>query len=140
MEAKEYLRNLITPCGKNEFKCEKCSSIPEYTIFNSSNTVKIFSICNNKHGNISLLDEYIRNNLSKYSNEKLCQKCKKEKNIKICQFCSNYFCEECNVNHLTVEHILKNLEKIYNKNKLDDLEKDEKYKMVTEKITKQLNI
>ena len=39
-------KNLIsTPMpvsSLNKFKCEKCGLIPEFTIFNSSNRVKIF--------------------------------------------------------------------------------------------------
>ena len=125
MEASEYHDYFITPSDMNinKLKCEKCSSIPEYTIFNSSTGVKIFSSCDKKHVNISLLDEYIRNNLSKRFNVKLCNQCKKEKNIQICQFCNNYFCKECNNNHLTVSHILKNIDKINENNKLDNFEK-----------------
>ena len=138
MEAYKFNKNVIrsNDMNINEFKCEKCSAILEYTIFNSSNGVKIFSSCDKKHLNISLLDEYIRDNLSKRPNEKLCKQCKKEKGIKICQFCNNFFCKECNINHLTVEHILKNIEKIYDNHKLDNLEEDDKYKIVKEKIAK----
>ena len=112
------------------FQCEDCSSNLEYTIFNSSSTVKLFSTCDKKHMNVSLLDEYIRNILSKSLSVKSCKQCKKEENIQICQFCSNYFCKECNIIHLTVEHILKNLGKIYDNNKLDNLENNDKYKIV----------
>ena len=49
-------KNLIittTPISSiNKLKCEKCRLIPEFTIFNSSNRVKIFSSCDNKHLNI----------------------------------------------------------------------------------------
>ena len=136
MEESEYSKHFISTSDMNinEFKCEKCSSNLEYTIFNSSNGVKIFSSCDKKHLNISSLDEYIRDNFSKRPNEKLCKQCKKEKSIKICQFCNTYFCKECNINHLTVEHILKNIGKIYDNNKLDNLEENEKYNIVREKI------
>ena len=119
-----------------KFKCEKCNSNLEYTIFNSSSGVKINSSCDKKHFNTSLLDEYVRDNLSKCSNEKKCKKCEAKIKIKICQFCNNYFCEKCNFNHLTVEHILQNIDKIYADNKFDNLEKDDKFKKVKENLAK----
>ena len=76
-------KNLIittTPISSiNKLKCEKCRLIPEFTIFNSSNRVKIFSSCDNKHLNISLLDDYIKNTISNDNDTKCCEKCKKEK-------------------------------------------------------------
>ena len=86
--------------------------------------------------NISLLDDYIKNILSKTNN--LCKNCKKKESIQICQFCRYYFCKECYSNHLTVEHILKNTVEIYENNNLDNLEKDEKCKTVKEKIEKSI--
>ena len=59
----KYLINSPTPISSNNFKCEYCCSIPEFTIFNSSNRVKIFSSCINKHINISLLDDYLKRNM-----------------------------------------------------------------------------
>ena len=124
----------------NKFIFEKCSSIPEFTIFNSSNRVKIFSSCENKHINISLLDDYIKNNVSKYDDVKNCEKCKKEKHIKICQFCDKYLCEECNINHLTIEHILNNkiVQEISDNKYLDNIEKDDRFKVVDDKILKSI--
>ena len=124
----------------NKFKCEKCSLIPEFTIFNSSNRVKIFSSCDNKHLNISLLDDYIKNNISNDNDTKYCEKCRKEKNTKICQFCNNNFCEECNIKHLTIEHILNNkiVEKINDNKFLENIEKDDKFEEVEDKIKKSI--
>ena len=57
METNQYidLPN-ITSSWNNYLKCEKCNYILEYTIFNSSNGVKIYSEYQNRHLNISLLD------------------------------------------------------------------------------------
>ena len=93
-------------------KCEKCNCIPDFTIFNSEKRVKIYSECKNKNLNIWLLDDYIKKNYS-FNDINKCEKCKKEEDIKICQFCNNYLCKECNNNHLTIEHIINN--KISNK-------------------------
>ena len=81
--------NLITPFDNDKLKCDrdKCCLIPEITIFNSENRVKVFSECQNKHFNISLLDEYIKNNISYNSNNiSKCEKCKKEKKLKYVNF------------------------------------------------------
>ncbi len=120
-----------TPISCYSLECEKCSSIPEYTLFYSSNKVKLYITCENRHVNFSLLDEYLSD---EDRDEILCKKCNKKK--KICQFCSNEFCEQCNINHLTIDHISDNLEKIYNNNKILNLEKDDKFKNVEEKISK----
>ena len=69
-------KNLIresTPNSSINFKCEHCCSFPEFTIFNSSNRVNIFSSCDNKHINISLLDDYIKRNISYYGENKYCE-------------------------------------------------------------------
>ena len=127
---------VVTPYRNDKLKCEKCSAIPDITIFNSKNRVKIFLQCENRHLNISLLDEYIKNNILYSNNIIQCQNCKKEKNIKICQFCNNYLCEECNNSHLTIDHILNNKisEEIYNNNYLASIEKEENFKVVKGKI------
>ena len=131
------ISNLSTPLDNDKLICEKCCSIPDITIFNSGNRVKLFSECHNKHFNISLLDEYIKKNISYNNNISKCEKCKKDKNIKICQFCNNYLCEECNNIHLTIDHIINNkiLKEIYENKYLDKIENDDKYKEVKEKIS-----
>ena len=119
---------MSTSISSNNYKCEQCSSVPEFTIFNSSNRVKIFSSWDNKHINVFLLDDYIKTNISNYSDEKCCEDCKKEKNIKVCQFCYKYLCEECNIKHLIIKHILYNevVQKIFENKYLDNIEKNDK--------------
>ena len=123
----------IEPLGNNYLKCEKCNYTPEFTIFNSSNSIKIYSECKNKHINIFLLDEYIKKIISNNKISK-CEKCKQEKNIKICQFCNKYLCEKCNNNHLTIEHIINNKisNDIYENKYLNNI--DDKFKIIKEKI------
>ena len=130
MEANENLN------FKNNLKCEKCDSIPDFTIFNSQNRVKIFSECKNKHLNICLLDDYIKKSYS-YINTNNCEKCKKEANIRMCQFCNNFLCEECNNNHLTIDHIINNRisNKIYDSKYLDNIDEEDKFKSIKEKIS-----
>ena len=127
----------LTTSENINLKCKKCNSLPDITIFNSVNRVKILEECENQHYNISLLDEYIKNN-SSYTNKIIqCEKCKKDKKIKICQFCNNYLCEECNNNHLTIDHIINNkiIKEIYdNKYINNDIENEDKFKEIKEKI------
>ena len=122
--------------GNNNLKCQKCNCFPDITIFNSKNRVKIFSECENKHLNISLLDEYIKNNFSYSNNIIKCEKCKLDRKIKICQFCNKYLCEECNNNHLTIDHIINNkmTKEIYSNKYINNIENEDKYKEVKEKI------
>ena len=122
----------------DNLRCKKCSFFPNITIFNSSNRVKVFTECENKHIDISLLDEYIKNNSNSNNNINKCAKCKNDKNIKICQFCYNHLCEECNEKHLTLEHIINNkiMEKIYDNNYIDNL--DKKYEEIKDKIKKSI--
>ena len=42
----------IASFGDDILKCEKCNSIPDFTIFISKDKVKLFSECKNKHWNI----------------------------------------------------------------------------------------
>ena len=123
--AEHFDDSIITPNEGINLKCMKCSSIPDFTIFNSSNRVKIFLECENKHFNISLLDEYIKNIIS-YNNSNKCENCKKEENIKMCQFCHKFLCEECNSNHLTLEHIINNKisKEIYDNIFLENIKED----------------
>ena len=135
--------NLISspiPISSNNFKCEYCCSIPDFTIFNSSNRVKIFSSCINKHINISLLDDYLKRNISYCNDEKYCEKCRKEKNIKMCQYCDNYLCEECNIKHLTIDHILnkETLQNIFDVEFLNNIKKDDKFKEIEDKFIKSM--
>ena len=98
---------ILNECG--QLKCQKCNNFPDITMFNSENRVKIFSECKNKHFNISFLDEYIKNIISDNNALYQCQNCHKERKIKICQFCENYLCEDCNNDHLTIEHIINTI-------------------------------
>ena len=135
--------NLVSTLSTSldKLKCDKCSSIPDITIFNSENRVKIFSECHNKHFNISLLDEYIKHNISSNNNTSKCEKCKKTKKIYICQFCNNYLCQECNNSHLTIDDVInsKISKEIYDNKYLDIIENEDKYKVVKEKISNSVN-
>ena len=64
---------------------------------------------------------------------------KKRKAIKIYQFCKQYLCEECNIKHLTIEHILNNkiIENICD-NYFVGIEKDNKMKIIEDKIFKSM--
>ena len=92
----------------DNLRCKKCSLFPDITIYNYKNRVNIFSECENKHINISLLDAYIKEICSNTYNSNKCEKCENKKDIKECQFCKKSLCEECNKKHLTIEHIVNN--------------------------------
>ena len=66
------VRNPSTPLDNDKLIYDKCCSIPDITIFNSENRVKIFSECHNKHFNTYLLDEYIKKNIL-YNNIYVCK-------------------------------------------------------------------
>ena len=133
----------ITPDIKsNKLKCLKCSCIPNVTLYNSKNNINIFSECKNKHFNISLLDEYIKKYFSNnFNNISQCHNCKKEKDIKICQFCNDYLCEECNSKHLTIEHIINNKisKEIFDNIYFNNIEKEEKFKTAKENLFKSID-
>ena len=137
----------FSPTGKSIYNCvncTKCSSIQDFTLFNSSNQVKLFSECDNKHINLYFLDDYIKKIIAKSmennDSEIICEKCQKKKEIKICQFCNKYLCGECNIKHLCKDHILNSriVEEIYDINSyLDNTEeKDDKLKVMKDKLSK----
>ena len=137
MEENMDLYTIETPPGNN-LKCQKCSNIPGLTIFNSVNRVNVFSECKNKHIKVCLLDEYIKNIYSYNNNINKCENCKKEKKNKICQFCNKYLCEDCNNKHLTIEHIINNKisNDIYENKYLDNINNDDKFNSIKEKLLK----
>ena len=120
-------------------KCKKCNNYPDITIFNTGNRVQIFTECDYKHINISLLDDYIKNIYS-YNNKK-CAECNSDKDIKICQLCNNYFCEECNNKHLTIDHLINNkIVRLITENKfINIIDNDNKYKELKDKIINGVN-
>ena len=137
----------FSPTGKSIYNCvncTKCSSIQDFTLFNSSNQVKLFSECDNKHINLYFLDDYIKKIISKSmennDSEIICEKCQKKKEIKICQFCNKYLCGDCNIKHLCKDHILNSriVEEIYDINSYFDNieEKDDKLKVMEDKLSK----
>ena len=122
----------------DNLRCNNCSFFPDITVFNISNKVKIFTECENKHTNISLLDDYIKNKCVNNNNINKCEKCKKDKNIKMCQFCYHYLCEDCNKNHLTLEHIInsKIAKEIYENRYIDNI--DNNFEEIKERIKKSM--
>ena len=104
-----------------KFKCNKCNSFPEITLFNSDKTVQIFSECNCKPPCISSLNKFIEDIVTDNKKNNKCQKCKNAASIKNCQLCSNNLCDQCYKEHLTIEHIINNkiIEEI---NKVDNFE------------------
>ena len=89
-----------------DLKCEKCGLIQNFSIYNY-NDIKLNLICNNGHSNNLNLDDYIKK-IKNRNNIKECSNCNKKDETSYCQFCNKYFCEKCNLNHFTSEHIFKN--------------------------------
>ena len=124
---------------KDNLRCKKCSLFPDITIYNYKNRVNIHLECENKHINTPLLDAYIKDICSNNNNANKCEKCGNKKGVKECQFCNKYLCEECNKEHLTIEHIVNNqiVKEIEENKYLKNI--DDKHKDIKEKMKKSLD-
>ena len=98
---------------ENEFnlKCDKCSLIPNFTLYNYIDCIKLNMICKEHHSFTSSLNNYIKKINNKNLNITNCSECKmkKDKNeMTLCEFCKTLFCEKCIKNHFIIYHIYKN--------------------------------
>ena len=124
---------------KDNLRCKKCSLFPDITIYNHKNKVNIFTECKNKHINISLLDNYIKDIYSNNNSTNKCEKCENNKDVRTFQFCKKYLCEECNKKHLTIEYVVNNqiVKEIEENKYLKNI--DDKHKDIKEKMKKSLD-
>ena len=86
-----------------DLKCEKCKLFQNFSLYNY-NDLKLNLICNNGHSNNLNLDDYIKK-IKNTNDIKECSNCNITDKINYCQFCNKSFCEQCNLNHFTIEHI-----------------------------------
>ena len=123
----------------DNLRCKKCRLFPDITIYNHKNRVNIFTECKNRHINISLLDDYIKDNHSYNNNENKCEKCENNKDARTWQFCKKSLCEECNKKHLTIEHIIDNqiVKEIEENKYMNNI--DDKYNEIKETMKKSLD-
>ena len=128
---------------ENEFnlKCDECSLIPNFTLYNYIDCIKLNMICKENHSITCSLNDYIKN-INNKKKKNFCSKCKEEKNeIIVCQFCEESICEECIINHFIIYHIFKNdiINEFINNNIFKDMENDEEINKIKEIMNKSIN-
>ena len=129
LDCPDSIVHLITkPC---DLKCEKCELIPNFSFYNYKDII-LNLVCNKGHINNLNLDNYIRKIKNIYNlniKETFCTNCNEKDKINYCQFCNRYLCQNCNLNHFTIEHIFKNniLKDFSNEIKIEDEEIKEKF-------------
>ena len=126
LDCPDSIVNLITK--PIDLKCEKCELIPNFSLYNYKDII-LNLICNKGHSNNLNLDNYIKKIKNKNIKQSFCTNCNKTEKINFCQFCNKYLCQNCNLNHFTIEHIFKNniLKKLSTELKIEDEEIKEKF-------------
>ena len=118
-----------------KIKCESCELIPNFTLYNNDK-LSLNVICKDEHSNNYNLEEYIMKIINANERGNVCSKCQKN-SMSYCQFCIEEYCNKCNFNHFTIEHVFKN--EILNEFLKDLNTQNEEIKEIIQKIKHPLN-